>query len=72
MEKRIRRKKERKQQNENKEKEMGEGKRQVDTADSERTIYALKNIAVVGMSKNEEKPANFVPQYIVELELYHV
>lgn len=31
-----------------------------------RTIFALKNIAVVGMSKNEEKPSNFVPKYLVE------
>ena len=31
-----------------------------------RTIYALKNIAVVGMSKNEEKPSNFVPKYLIE------
>src|SRR6266516_8003385 len=36
-------------------------------SDSElRTIYTLKNIAVVGMSKNEEKPCNFVPKYLVE------
>jgi uncharacterized protein len=36
-------------------------------SDSElRTIYALKNIAVVGMSKSEEKPANYVPKYLVE------
>ena len=36
-------------------------------SDSElRTIFALKNIAVVGMSKNEEKPSNFVPKYLVE------
>jgi uncharacterized protein len=36
-------------------------------SDSElRTIYALKNIAVVGMSKNEEKPSNFVPKYLIE------
>ncbi|MFZ0513260.1 MAG: CoA-binding protein [Candidatus Nitrosopolaris sp.] len=36
-------------------------------SDSElRTIYTLKNIAVVGMSKNEEKPANFVPKYLGE------
>ncbi|MFZ0515077.1 MAG: CoA-binding protein [Candidatus Nitrosopolaris sp.] len=36
-------------------------------SDSElKTIYALKNIAVVGMSKNEEKPANFVPKYLGE------
>ena len=36
-------------------------------SDSElRAIYALKNIAVVGMSKNEEKPSNFVPKYLIE------
>jgi predicted CoA-binding protein len=36
-------------------------------SDSElREIYALKNIAVVGMSKNEEKPSNFVPKYLIE------
>jgi len=36
-------------------------------SDSElRTIFALKNIAVVGMSKNEEKPSNYVPKYLVE------
>jgi predicted CoA-binding protein len=29
-------------------------------------IYTLKNIAVVGMSKNAEKPANFVPKYLLE------
>jgi predicted CoA-binding protein len=29
-------------------------------------IYRLKNIAVVGMSKNAEKPANFVPKYLLE------
>ncbi|MDP9498995.1 MAG: CoA-binding protein, partial [Thermoproteota archaeon] len=28
--------------------------------------YDLKNIAVVGMSKNEEKPAHFVPKYLIE------
>ena len=36
-------------------------------SDSElRTIFALKNIAVVGMSKNHEKPSNFVPKYLIE------
>ena len=36
-------------------------------SDSElRTIFALKNIAVVGMSKNQEKPSNFVPKYLIE------
>jgi uncharacterized protein len=36
-------------------------------ADSDiQRIYDLKNIAVVGMSKNEEKPANFVPKYLIE------
>jgi uncharacterized protein len=29
-------------------------------------IYQLKNIAVVGMSKNEEKAGNFVPKYLIE------
>ncbi|MGC2573528.1 MAG: CoA-binding protein [Candidatus Nitrosopolaris sp.] len=27
-------------------------------------IYLLKNIAVVGMSKNEEKQGHFVPKYL--------
>ena len=31
-----------------------------------RNIYLLKNIAVVGMSKNEEKPGHFVPTYLIE------
>jgi predicted CoA-binding protein len=36
-------------------------------SDSElRKIYDLKNVAVVGMSKNEEKPAHFVPKYLIE------
>ncbi len=36
-------------------------------SDSElRRIYDLKNIAVVGVSKNEEKPAHFVPKYLIE------
>jgi uncharacterized protein len=30
-------------------------------------IYALKNIAVVGMSKNPEKAAHYVPKYLTEL-----
>jgi predicted CoA-binding protein len=35
--------------------------------DSEiRRFYDLKNIAVVGMSRNEEKPAHFVPKFLVE------
>ena len=29
-------------------------------------IYLLKNIAVVGMSKNEEKAGHFVPKYLIE------
>ena len=29
-------------------------------------IYQLKNIAVVGVSKNEEKPSNQVPKYLIE------
>ena len=31
-----------------------------------RKILELRNIAVVGMSNTEGKPANFVPQYIIE------
>lgn len=29
-------------------------------------IYDLKNIAVVGMSKNEGKAANYVPKYLIK------
>ncbi len=29
-------------------------------------ILHFKNIAVVGMSKNEEKPAHFVPKYLID------
>lgn len=36
-----------------------------------KTIYALKNIAVVGMSKNPEKAAHYVPKYLAE-QGYHV
>ncbi|HXX95556.1 MAG TPA: CoA-binding protein [Candidatus Bathyarchaeia archaeon] len=31
-----------------------------------KTIFLLKNIAVVGMSKNEEKAGHFVPKYLIE------
>ena len=31
-----------------------------------KNFYRLKNIAVVGMSKNEEKAGNFVPKYLIE------
>ena len=31
-----------------------------------RKILELRNIAVVGMSNTEGKPANFVPQYLIE------
>jgi predicted CoA-binding protein len=35
-------------------------------SDSEiKEFYRLKNIAVVGMSKNEEKPAHQVPKYLI-------
>ena len=35
--------------------------------DSEiKSFYDLKNIAVVGMSTNEKKPAHFVPKYLIE------
>ena len=36
-------------------------------SDSEiKRFYQLKNIAVVGMSESEEKPAHFVPKYLIE------
>ena len=36
-------------------------------SDSElKKIYQLKNIVVVGMSKNAEKAGNFVPKYLIE------
>lgn len=31
-----------------------------------RKFYNLKNIAVVGMSKNEGKAANYVPKYLIK------
>ena len=31
-----------------------------------RKILELKNIAVVGMSNTEGRPANFVPKYLIE------
>jgi len=36
-------------------------------SDSEiKRLYQFKNIAVVGMSKNEEKPSHQVPKYLIE------
>jgi uncharacterized protein len=36
-------------------------------SDSEiKEFYQLKNIAVVGVSKNEEKPSHHVPKYLIE------
>ena len=29
-------------------------------------FYTMKNIAVVGMSKNEEKAAHYVPRYLID------
>ncbi|HKC79463.1 MAG TPA: CoA-binding protein, partial [Nitrosopumilaceae archaeon] len=34
-------------------------------------FYELKNIAVVGMSKNSEKAAHYVPKYLAE-KGYHI
>jgi uncharacterized protein len=31
-----------------------------------KNFYKFKNIAVVGMSKNEEKPSHYVPRYLIE------
>ncbi|MDQ3835519.1 MAG: CoA-binding protein [Thermoproteota archaeon] len=36
------------------------------TDDTIRKIYTLKNIAVVGMSKSEEKAAHYVPKYLID------
>lgn len=36
------------------------------TDDQIKKIYSLKNIAVVGMSKNPEKAAHYVPKYLSE------
>ena len=36
------------------------------TDDDIRKIYSLKNIAVVGMSKNQEKAAHYVPKYLID------
>jgi uncharacterized protein len=36
-------------------------------SDSEiKEIFQLKNIAVVGLSKNKEKPSHQVPKYLIE------
>lgn len=35
------------------------------TDDEIRKILSLKTVAVVGMSKNEEKAANYVPKYLL-------
>ena len=34
--------------------------------DEIRKIYSLKNIAVVGMSKNPDKAAHYVPKYLID------
>jgi predicted CoA-binding protein len=34
--------------------------------DEIRKFYTLKNIAVVGMSKNEDKAAHYVPKYLLD------
>jgi uncharacterized protein len=34
--------------------------------DEIRKFYSLKNIAVVGMSKNEDKAAHYVPKYLID------
>lgn len=36
------------------------------TDDEIRKIFSLKNVAVVGMSKNEEKAAHYVPKYLAD------
>jgi uncharacterized protein len=41
-------------------------KRDSHTDDEIRKFYTLKNIAVVGMSKNEGKAAHYVPKYLLD------
>jgi predicted CoA-binding protein len=41
-------------------------KSDIHSASDIQKILGLKNIAVVGMSKNEEKPAHFVPKYLID------
>lgn len=36
------------------------------TDDEIRKIYSMKNIAVVGMSKNPDKAAHYVPKYLLD------
>jgi uncharacterized protein len=36
------------------------------TDDEIRNFYTLKNVAVVGMSKNEGKAAHYVPRYLID------
>ncbi len=30
-------------------------------------IFSLKNVAVIGMSKNQEKAAHYVPKYLSQM-----
>lgn len=39
--------------------------RDTHTDEQIRKILSLKNVAVVGMSKNEDKAANYVPRYLI-------
>ena len=41
-------------------------KRDSHTDEEIRKFYTLKNIAVVGMSKNEGKAAHYVPKYLID------
>jgi predicted CoA-binding protein len=41
-------------------------KRDSHTDDEIRKCYTFKNIAVVGMSKNEGKAAHYVPKYLID------
>jgi uncharacterized protein len=41
-------------------------KRDSHTDEEIRKFYTLKNIAVVGMSKNEDKAAHYVPKYLID------
>jgi predicted CoA-binding protein len=41
-------------------------KSDIHSASDIQKILGLKNIAVVGMTKNEAKPAHFVPKYLID------
>jgi len=45
---------------------MYDMEKDIHTDEQIKKFYKLKNIAVVGMSKNPEKAAHYVPKYLIE------